>query len=141
MTPSVIQTSARFVALRLLPGDDVLLSLRQLCRDTPLNAAFVASSVGSLSQAAIRYAAQPQVTVLQSAFEIVSLSGTLESTGEHLHLSISDETGHTVGGHLMEGCIVRTTLELVIGVLDGLVFERQPCALSGYEELVIRQDI
>jgi predicted DNA-binding protein with PD1-like motif len=32
---------------------------------------------------------------------------------------------------------VRTTLELVIGELTELAFSRQPCVVSGYDELVI----
>lgn len=42
-----------------------------------------------------------------------------------------------LGGHMMPGCAVRTTLELVIGELTSLAFSRQPCAVSGYDELVI----
>ena len=42
-----------------------------------------------------------------------------------------------LGGHMMPGCTVRTTLEIIIGELTALTFSRQPCHVSGYEELVI----
>ena len=71
--------------------------------------------------------------------EIVSLIGTLDAEGEHLHLAVSDENGHMSGGHMMPGCTVRTTLELVIGELENVQFTREHCPLSGYEELVITE--
>ncbi|MNH42050.1 hypothetical protein D3C79_1036660 [compost metagenome] len=74
---------------------------------------------------------------MTGTFEVISLNGTLELTGEHLHLSVSDPQGAMLGGHMMPGCTVRTTLELVIGELDALAFSRQPCALSRYDELHI----
>ena len=74
--------------------------------------------------------------VLDEVLAIV-LDSTLELTGEHLHLAVADPHGAMLGGHMMPGCTVRTTLELVIGELTSLAFSRQPCAVSGYDELVI----
>ncbi len=42
-----------------------------------------------------------------------------------------------MGGHLKEGCLVRTTCELVIGILENTVFKRKPDAQTGFDELVI----
>lgn len=85
----------------------------------------------------MRYAGQEGTTLLNGTFEVISLNGTLEQSGEHLHLCVSDPHGTMLGGHMMPGCTVRTTLELVIGSLEELAFSRQPCALSGYDELHI----
>lgn len=85
----------------------------------------------------MRYAGQEGTTLLNGTFEVISLNGTLEQSGEHLHLCVSDPHGTMLGGHMMPGCTVRTTLELVIGCLEELAFNRQPCALSGYDELHI----
>ncbi len=93
--------------------------------------------MGSLTDVALRFAGESDTTVFSGKFEVVSLIGTLEQQGEHLHLSVSDRTGKVTGGHIMPGCTVRTTLELVLGELEQLRFSRQPCLLSGYEELVI----
>ena len=73
-------------------------------------------------------------------FEIVSLIGTLDAAGEHLHMAVSDPEGRVKGGHVLEGCIVRTTLELVVGELTDVTFCRKYCPLSTYEELVIVQE-
>ncbi len=112
-------------------------SLQKFIANNRLQAAFIAGCVGSLTNVALRFAGQPETTTLHGKFEVVSLIGTLEQRGEHLHLSVSDETGKMTGGHLMSGCTVRTTLELVLGELNNLSFSRQPCSLSGYDELVI----
>lgn len=80
---------------------------------------------------------QEATTSLTGTFEVISLNGTLELTGEHLHLAVSDPYGAMLGGHMMPGCTVRTTLELIIGELPALTFSRQPCAISGYDELHI----
>lgn len=102
-----------------------------------LRAAFIAASVGSLTDVSLRFAGRAESTVFTGKFEVISLSGTLDENGEHLHLCISDEAGRMFGGHVLPGCSIRTTLELVIGELTSVVFNRVQCDLSGYEELDI----
>lgn len=130
-------STARFYALRLLPGQELLAALREFIQQHQLQAAWIAGCTGSLTDVALRFAAREETTHLSGTFEVISLGGTLELSGEHLHLSVSDENGAMTGGHVMPGNRVRTTLELVIGELTSLTFSRQPCQLSGYEELVI----
>lgn len=132
-------SAARFHALRLLPGEDPVLSLRRLSAETGLRAGFIAGAVGSLSRAVLRFAGCPDGTVRDGCFEIVSLVGTLDAAGEHLHMAVSDPGGRVEGGHVLEGCVVRTTLELVVGELTDVTFRREPCPLSGYEELVVER--
>ena len=130
-------STARFYALRLLPQQEVLSALRDFIRLNGLRAAWISGCVGSLSDVAFRFAGREETTLLSGKFEVVSLIGTLEKGGEHLHLSIADENGQMTGGHVMEGCLVRTTLELVIGELSEISFSRQPCTHSGYDELFV----
>lgn len=56
--------------------------------------------MGSLAKAAIRFANQVTVSEFEEYFEIVSLTGTVSIHGSHLHISISDRNGRTIGGHL-----------------------------------------
>ncbi|WP_312948451.1 DNA-binding protein [Superficieibacter sp.] len=137
ITTQFTASDARFYALRLLPGEEVFSRLHAFIQAQSVRAGWIAGCTGSLTNAALRYAGQEETTLLTGTFEVISLSGTLELTGEHLHLSISDPQGAMLGGHMMPGCTVRTTLELVIGELTTLAFSRQPCPLSGYDELVI----
>lgn len=135
--PYPYSSSARFYALRLLPGQEVLSQLRAFAQQQQLHAAWIAGCTGSLTDVALRYAGQENTALLSGKFEVIALNGTLEQSGEHLHLCVSDPHGTMLGGHMMPGCTVRTTLELVIGCLEELAFSRQLCALSGYDELHI----
>jgi predicted DNA-binding protein with PD1-like motif len=69
--------------------------------------------------------------------EIVSLTGTLGPDGMHVHISLARADGACIGGHLVSGCIVHTTAELVIGALEGAEFRRQPDPVTGYAELSV----
>ena len=97
------------------------------------------TAVGSLTKASLRLADRPEATAFEGKFEIVSLVGTLSPDGVHIHASISDREGRTIGGHLVEGCTVYTTVELVIGEVEGVRFTREQDAESGYKELHIRR--
>lgn len=124
-------------AVRLVPGDDLSLALQKLVRERSLSAVAVVTCVGSLKKAAIRFADQPAAHDLEGPFEIVSLVGTLEPTGHHLHICLSDNTGRCVGGHVKAGCIVHTTAEVVLAELPGVRFSRRHDPRSGYPELVV----
>lgn len=128
---------ARFFAFRLLPGDDVVLSLRNVVSSAGMRAGYIAGAVGSLSTVCLRLAGEPDGTQVDGCFEVVSLIGTVDAEGEHIHAAISDPSGRVVGGHVMEGCIVRTTLELVLGELEDLEFVREYCSVSTYQELAV----
>ncbi len=132
-------THARWFALRLRPGQDLRLELQRFAKARGLRAGFVASCAGSLTRASIRYANQPQASVRDGHFEIVSLTGTIAAESMHLHASLSDSTGATFGGHLVDGSLVYTTAEIVVGELDGVEFAREPDSTFGYRELAPRR--
>ena len=73
----------------------------------------------------------------EKRFEIVSLTGLLLRHGSHYHISIADEAGQTLDGHLLKGCQIYTTAELVIGILPNPSFKREYDSLTGYRELLI----
>ena len=45
----------------------------------------------------------------------------------------------TVGGHLLPGCIVNTTCELIVAPLHGWRFGTEQDAQTGYDEIVFEQ--
>jgi predicted DNA-binding protein with PD1-like motif len=131
-------TRLKVLAVRLLPGDDPKAALDRIVRERGIEGAFVLSCAGSLSRAVIRFADRKEPTTIEQKLEIVSLSGTLSATGgSHLHISVADGDGRTIGGHLKEGSAVYTTAEIAIGVAEGLKFTREPDARTGYSELFI----
>ncbi len=70
-------------------------------------------------------------------FEITSITGTVSTHGSHLHVSISDEQGKTIGGHLVPGCRIYTTAEIVLAVFEDVIYKREFAEDSGYDELVV----
>lgn len=121
---------------RLKPGEDLLAGIEELVHGLHIRAGVLLSIVGSLSDAEIRFANQNETTKLNGPFEIVSGTGTVCDSGSHIHIAVSDGRGATVGGHLVFGCKVYTTAEIVVmNFSDQWIFERRQCELSGYKEL------
>jgi predicted DNA-binding protein with PD1-like motif len=125
-------------ALRLRPGQDLRKEIERFAKERHIKAGFILTTVGSLETAALRLADQNSASTFAGKFEIVSLVGTLAQDGVHLHISLSDSAGRTIGGHLVEGCRVYTTAEIVIGEARGMVFTRKADKLTGFKELTIR---
>ncbi|MCB0792257.1 MAG: DNA-binding protein [Flavobacteriales bacterium] len=121
--------------LRLTPGEDVRERLEQWATTQGIEAAAIVSAVGSLSRAVIRFAGREEGNVTDGDLEICALSGTLSKHGIHVHLSIADADGAMRGGHLMMGCTVRTTLELIVQEIGGVRFLRTVDPSTGYKEL------
>ena len=129
----------KIFAIRLKPDQDLKESLRRFINQKNIQAGFILTAVGSLKQATLRFANQAHAQVLQEKFEIVSLVGTLSINGIHLHISLADKNGQTIGGHLVEGCIIYTTAEIVIGTSEDFVFLRTVDEQTGYQELDIQK--
>ena len=136
--PNPMQPSLQVHTLRLHPGDDIMPVLKQFIAEKNIEAGCILSAVGSLKQYHIRFANQPEGHKAQGHFEVVSLSGLLSVHGNHVHLSVSDSTGRTIGGHLLDGNLVYTTLELVIGEDPAHVYQRETDSTFGYKELVVK---
>ena len=128
----------KIFALRLKPNQDLKDTLKNFVTSNNIEAGFILTTVGSLKQATLRFANQNDSKVLQDKFEIVALVGTLSTHGIHLHISISDKDGKTIGGHLEKGCLIYTTAEIVIGVSEDFIFVRTVDENTGYKELEIQ---
>lgn len=124
---------------RLLPGDDLRRALEDRVAAQGRTAAFVLAGVGSLRPARVRLAGAETALDLEDDLELLTLSGTIASHGSHLHLSVADANGRVVGGHVAYGCIVRTTAEVLLALLPGWDFSREPDPRTGWSELVIRR--
>ena len=94
---------------RLKPGQDLFEEIERFVHREGIEAGCVLCSVGSLTRATIRPANRDFVSDFAGHFEVVSLTGTVSVHGSHLHISISDSDGKTIGGHLMPGCTIYTT--------------------------------
>jgi uncharacterized protein len=124
--------------LRLKPGEDLRKSIVAYAQQHQLQAACILTCVGSLTQFNIRYADKPSGSNGSGHFEIVSLVGTVSIHGSHIHISIADENGHMIGGHLLDECLVYTTAEIVLGESSTHIFNREKDGTTAWEELQIR---
>ena len=123
---------------RLKPGNDLKKQITAFVKENNIKAGWISSGVGSLTQYHIRFANQSTGTKATGHFEIVSLMGTLSINGCHIHISICDSTGKTIGGHLLDENIVYTTAEIIIQVSDEFVFTREADETTLWKELQIK---
>jgi predicted DNA-binding protein with PD1-like motif len=145
MHEAAIFTESKIHVFRLRPNEDLLDSIFRYARATGIEAAMILTCVGSLVQTNIRYANEPNGTVLTGHFEIISLVGTIdfqspadpEGSG-HVHIGCSDSQGQTVGGHLLSGNLIYTTAEIsLLSLPNGLFRRKLDVHGSGYDELKI----
>jgi predicted DNA-binding protein with PD1-like motif len=129
------------IAVRLHDGQDLLEEIQRLVMEHDVQAGIILSAVGSLKTSKIRVPViDGEIKYINPAnLEIDNLQGTVSVDGCHLHISVSDVEGVVSGGHVKSGCVIRTTCELVIGILDDTSFYRLFDEQTGFDELVINQ--
>ena len=124
---------------RLHPGDDLRLSLARYAREKGIGAAVILSCVGSLTHVRLRDASGVTIRDTEGDHEIVSATGTVSRERLHIHVSLSREDLSVIGGHLAEGCIIKTTAEIVLLEMEDVAFGKVFDAATGYHELDIRR--
>lgn len=127
-------------AFRLKPGEDLKEGIEKVVTEKNIKAGWISTCVGSLTKYSIRLANQQEASKGEGYFEIISLVGTVSANGSHLHISISDSTGKTVGGHLMQGCKIYTTAEIVLLATDKYSFIRENDGTTPWEELQVNEN-
>ena len=125
--------------IRLKRGEDLMDSIKQLCKEKNIKAGVVLSGVGCISSGRVRDASGVRIRDIAEHCEIVSLNGTVSAVRCHIHIALSKEDLTTIGGHLCSGCIVNTTCELVIGELPGVAYDEEADSETGYDELIFLQ--
>lgn len=104
---------SRIVALRLDPGEDVLLSLQDAVREQGIANAAILSGVGSLSRYhfhVVKTTNDPPGNTFvdgEGPFDILTVTGLVVNGEVHAHITFSNTEG-AMGGHLEEGCQVLT---------------------------------
>lgn len=127
------------ICKRLHRGDDLLESIRRLAAEHQIAAGVILSAVGCISKGRVRDASGVTICDIPDHCEIVSLNGTVSAQRCHLHIALSKEDLSTIGGHLTRGCIINTTCELVIGILDGWRIGVEQDDETGYDELIFEE--
>lgn len=131
-------TIKRIIAARLRPGTDVFQGIIDVCKHYELKNGIIMSALGSwkkvkfcnptnLPTGKIGYG---EPTVLEGNYALVGLSGMIchDTDGNilpHVHLTISDKQGNVYGGHMLSGCEVLFTTDILFGEFAGIVMGRR----------------
>jgi predicted DNA-binding protein with PD1-like motif len=135
---SMSSATCSFYFLKLSPDEDVRQSLSSCCVSNSITAGSILSSVGSLKKVKLRKANSDSFYNVDSPHEILTLSGLISIDGIHVHVSVADNEARVFGGHLSDGNIVFTTVELVIASFPSIQFAREFDPATGFKELSIQ---
>ena len=130
----------RTVCKRLRRGDDLLREVQKMAQEEQLELAVILSAVGCVTKARLRDASGVTIRQIDEPCEIVSVTGTVSRKRCHIHVALSKEDLSTVGGHLVEGCLINTTCELVLGVVEGWRCGVEQDEETGYDEIVFERE-
>lgn len=136
---SAAGTMKKVYAVRLEPGEDVMLSLQAFCEENHIGHGAILTGVGSLRGCSYfdpteipdkpGYYAYGEPIEKPCPIELISMNGIICTDEEgkpslHIHASFADEDGNEFGGHFNVGNYVLATVELVIGELGGIEMRR-----------------
>lgn len=122
--------------LRLKPNQDIKIELLKYAQERNIKTASIVSAVGSVSSMKVRIADGKTIVGDDQNREVLSLSGTLINGKIHAHVGAISTRMDVFGGHLMEGCIVHTTMEItLLDLSEDVQAERIFDSETGYDEL------
>lgn len=111
-------------------GEEILEKVREVAEKEKIKLADI-SALGAVSEFTVGVfdteAKEYHANEFKGSFEIVSLTGTINTMNNefycHLHMSAGNEKGQVFGGHLNRA-IISATCEMVITLIDGRVDRR-----------------
>lgn len=113
--------------IRLNKGEEVVSSLKQLCRDENIKLGEI-TGLGASNLVEIGIfnvnTKEYKTKVFEGMFEITSLIGNVTTKdGDeylHIHINFGDEEGNVKGGHLVKATISATS-EIILRIIEGNV--------------------
>ncbi len=109
----------RVVMIRIAPGDDILLGIRQAVKEHGLRNGVIMTGFGSASRSHFHVVMSNDLPPAESypksnqALDICVMGGFVIDGRVHCHITFSDER-NGFGGHLEEGCLALTFTNLAI---------------------------
>ena len=118
------------IIVRMDKGEEILEKVREVAEKEKIKLADI-SALGAVSEFTVGVfdteAKEYHANEFKGSFEIVSLTGTINTMNDefycHLHMSAGNEKGRVFGGHLNKA-IISATCEMVITLIEGRVDRR-----------------
>jgi len=120
----------KLVFARLVEGEDLLETVTKVAENAKVSIGWF-FLIGTLKKANLGFfrEGEYETTQMDQPLEIVSCLGNISikenKTFAHAHISVSDEKGRVYGGHVMPGCLIGVTGELVLMEADGVKIFRK----------------
>ena len=120
--------------VRLDRGDLLLESLLEIIKKYDIQDGALLTAVGSLQECTFHgvmsLAEKPEqkFTTKKGPMEILNINGIIAGGEPHFHMTLSDPSGPSFGGHLEKGCKVLYRAELTIAKFSGAKVARLPNA-------------
>ncbi len=127
------------VVAKLDDGEDLFESLEGLVKKHDINSGLVVSGIGMLRNFVLGYfdGKHYQKKEFKTPCELISLQGSISTQGEtviHLHVSLADESGEVIGGHLFQAEVCSLN-EIVIRRLEEIALRRRLDEATGLKML------
>lgn len=130
-------TVSRVIIERLESGEDILERLNDLVRQNKVKAGSF-TAIGAVEKATLGFfvgEGKYSTFSIKGPLEVVSCIGNVSMRNGlhfiHAHMSLADHKGKACGGHLMPGCKVGATFEIILHAYDTIDLVRKLDSESG----------
>jgi predicted DNA-binding protein with PD1-like motif len=110
--------------LRVDPGEDILLTVREFLRQSGLTQAVVMSGYGTLAAYSLHWVTHTHIPTNnlfrkgEGGIEILAMNGLVVDGKPHIHVALANPEG-AFGGHVEEGCIAYVLCEVFFADIHG----------------------
>jgi len=128
---SVEAKAGKIIFARLFEDEDLLEAITQTAEKGRIKAGFL-FLIGTLKKAKMGFFHQGRYQPIEMAepLEIVSCTGNISIKENeplvHAHIAVSNRKGEVFGGHVLLGCIIAATGELVLIEALDVELQRKP---------------
>ena len=116
--------------VRIDPGEDVLVSVREFLARSGVRQGVVLGGYGTLAAHHLHWVAHNRLPPDnhfekgEGGIEILAMNGLIVEGEPHIHVALSTPAG-AYGGHLEEGCITYVLCEIFVGEVEGVAMSRE----------------
>jgi hypothetical protein len=128
---SVESKSKRVIFARFFEDEDLLETIASTAEQKNVNSGFF-FLIGTLKKAVLGFYKEGKYVPIEKRgpLEIVSCTGNISVKKKadvvvHGHIVVSNSKGNAFGGHLLPGCLVDATVELVVVEVENRTLRRE----------------